>query len=81
MSQEPVAAATPTPERPGLWRRFRTYAWDWRAVVAVAAAMFILGGLSGLVVGLAAGGDHHHHHGFRDRPGGSFPWGPGGPRN
>jgi hypothetical protein len=56
--------------------RFRHYAWDWRAVLAVALATFIIGGLSGLVVGLAA--DRHHHHGFRGDHGGPVrpgPWG------
>jgi len=74
------AAPAQAPKR-GLITRFKDYIWDWRAVVAVGIALFIVGGLSGLVLGLAMDGGHRHH-GFRDGHGGYMrpgPWGGFGP--
>ena len=75
---EPTSDIAPTR---GLFVRMRDYAWDWRAVVAVGIATFIVGGLAGLAIGLAMGsGGSTSNTGFRNGTGGGFRQGgfPGG---
>lgn len=68
----------PAPERKhGLWARFKDYLWDWRAVLAVVVATFIVGGLAGLAVGMGTG-DRHEHRGPQFRHGPGFRGGPDG---
>lgn len=63
---EPAAPAT----APVLKTRWRDRAWTFRAMLAVAAASLVIGGVAGGVIGAAAGHDDHDRY----RMG---PWGPG----
>ncbi|HEX2893999.1 MAG TPA: hypothetical protein VHO29_08355 [Marmoricola sp.] len=63
--QTPEPAVAPTPKT-----RWRDRAWSFRAMLAVAAASLVIGGVAGGVIGAAAGGDDHGRY----RTG---PWGPG----
>lgn len=81
LEDEAVGTPQPVAPKPGLFARLRDYAWDWRAVVAVGIATFIVGGLAGLVMGLSMDhGNNGGERGGRFGPGGHFQRGgfPGG---
>lgn len=78
----PEDAATPveeTPVRPArepvLKTRWRDRAWTFRAMIAVALASLVIGGVTGGVIGAAA--DHGDRRDRMDRMGRMGPWGPG----
>ncbi|HWU33159.1 MAG TPA: hypothetical protein VN108_09805 [Marmoricola sp.] len=71
LEDDVVEAPKPAPQR-GLLVRLRHYAWDWRAVVAVGIATFIVGGLAGLVMGLSMDHGNNSERGGRFGPGGQF---------
>jgi hypothetical protein len=63
---------------PVLKTRWRDRAWSFRAMIAVAVASVLVGGVAGGAVVAAAGNDNERDHGyFRMGPGG--PGGPMGP--
>ncbi len=66
---QPVIPAEPA--APVLKTRWRDRAWSFRAMLAVALATLLIGGLAGGTVVAAAGHDHDRH--------GRFMMGPGGP--
>jgi hypothetical protein len=79
-------AATP---QPVLKTRWRDRAWSFRAMLAVALATLVIGGIAGGAVVAATGGDDDDHGYFRMGPGGPggrmHGWGPrefkdGGPQ-
>lgn len=74
---QPVTAG-PT-AGPVLKTRWRDRVWSFRAMLAVALATLVIGGVGGLVVGAAAARHHDRHDGFYDRmgPGGPGMMGPG----
>jgi hypothetical protein len=79
---EPTSAAPlsgPAVAAPVLKTRWRDRAWSFRALLAVALATLIIGGVGGLVVGAAAARHHDRHDGFYHRlgPGGGPGMGPG----
>ena len=70
-ASEPPAAVEPVPApAPVLKTRWRDRAWTFRAMLAVAAASLVIGGVAGGVIGATAGGDDDH---------GDYRMGPGGP--
>ena len=71
---QPVAPGATTAS-PVLKTRWRDRAWSFRALLAVALAMFVIGGIGGLVVGVAAAHHHDRNDGFYYRmgPGGGMP--------
>ena len=71
-ASQPVGAG-PTTTAPVLKTRWRDRAWSFRALLAVALAPLIIGGIGGLVVGVAAT-HHDRHDGYhRMGPGGGMP--------
>jgi hypothetical protein len=69
-ASEPPAAAEPAPApAPVLKTRWRDRAWTFRAMLAVAAASLVIGGVVGGVIGASAGGDDDDY-GYRMGPGG-----------
>jgi hypothetical protein len=71
----PEAAATPAgapAAGPVLKTRWRDRAWSFRAMIAVALASVLVGGVAGGVI-VAASGDDHERDQYR-----MGPWGPGG---
>lgn len=69
VADEPAAAA-PVAAAPVLKTRWRDRAWSFRAMLAVALATFVIGGIGGGVVGAAAGHEHRHDRFSRMGPGG-----------
>jgi hypothetical protein len=75
---EPAPTATQPvipPERaaaPVLKTRWRDRAWSFRAMIAVAVASVLVGGVAGGTIVAASGDDHDRDH-YR-----MGPWGPGG---
>ena len=83
-SEAAPAAATPVEAAPVLKTRWRDRAWTFRAMVAVAAASLVIGGIAGgVVVAAANDGDHGHHRMDRWGRDGAMPpgWQRHGPRN
>jgi hypothetical protein len=78
---QPPEAAEPVPAAPApvLKTRWRDRAWTFRAMLAVALASLVIGGVGGLVVGVAAAHQHDRRDGFHHRfgPGGGPGMGPG----
>jgi hypothetical protein len=71
--QQPVEPPVPpSVEQPILKSRWRDRAWTLRALIAVAVASFLVGGLVGGVIVGATGDDHDGHRMHR-----MGPWGPG----
>jgi hypothetical protein len=73
---EPTAAQPVIPAEPAvapvLKTRWRDRAWTFRAMIAVAAASVLVGGVAGGAIVAASGDDHDRDH-YR-----MGPWGPGG---
>jgi hypothetical protein len=67
----PAVSTGSTTPAPVLKTRWRDRAWSFRALLAVALATLVIGGVGGLVIGVAAA-----HHG--DRHDGFYRMGPGG---
>ena len=82
-----VPAATAPAPAPILKTRWRDRAWSFRAMIAVAAASLVVGGIAGGVIVGAASDDDHGNHGNhrmgRWGPGAGMPpgWQRHGPRN
>lgn len=60
----------PAPARPVLVPRWRDRAWSFRAMLAVALATFLVGGLAGGAIVAMADDDHPDHGRFVIMPGG-----------
>jgi len=73
---QPVASAEPA-RAPILKTRWRDRAWSFRAMLAVALATLLIGGIAGGVIGAAASGDRDDHRIGRWGPGGPMMGGPG----
>ena len=79
-AEQPLPDQPPAPAEPAsgpaagpvLKTRWRDRAWSFRAMLAVALATLVIGGVAGGSIVALADGDGHDHHGVR-------PWGPGGP--
>jgi hypothetical protein len=69
-TEQPAAAEAAVP---GPQPRWRDRVWSFRAMIAVALASFIIGGLGGGLVGGALGFVVGHHDGRHEMG----PWGPG----
>ena len=83
-SEAAPAAAAPVAAAPVLKTRWRDRAWTFRAMIAVAAASLVIGGIAGgVVVAAASDGDHGHHRMDRWGRDGAMPpgWQRHGPRN
>jgi hypothetical protein len=77
-----VPAEAPTPAAPIMKPRWRDRAWDFRSMIAVAAASLLVGGIVGGAIGAAANGDDDHGRMQRFGPGAGMPpgWHRQGPR-
>lgn len=64
---------TPAPAQPVLVPRWRDRAWSFRAMLAVALATFLVGGIAGGVIVAATDDDHPDHGRFVIMPGDRMP--------